>query len=179
MYENANNTSSEVAADYSEQNTTAAAPASVESGDRVWDSLNFLKQELCAFNLIPAMLVPHVRDREVVAKVPNPRENLLAPMQILSNDVAEFRERLEQIAAKHANRTGSSDSADEQMEAIQINEEYIQWGMQYESVVTPNVLGMMNHLLAAGAGIDPNAVAAKPSDVIEAHMAADAEVDNV
>jgi hypothetical protein len=146
-------TSSEVAADDSEQNTVAAVATAPAGGDRAWDHLNFIHQEVCAYNLIPGMLIPHLRDREILAKVQKPRD-LLANAEILARDAADMRERLHAIHAQHASRSGNSVDADDQLLACQIHEQYFNWGQTYDAVVLPTVVGMMEVLLDAGAVLD-------------------------
>lgn len=168
--------SSEVAADDSEQNTVAAQATAPSGGDRAWDHLNFIHQEVCAYNLIPGMLIPHLRDREVLAKVENPKA-LLADAELLARDTADMRDRLRKIQEMHASRTGNSADADDQLSACQIYEQYINWGQTYDSVVLPTVTSMMETLLDAGAVLDKERLTRASTGVIAGTDSSEPAVD--
>ena len=169
-------TSSEVAADDSEQNIVAAAATAPAGGDRAWDVLNHIHREMCSYNLIPGMMIPHLRDREVLERVPEKR-TLLANAQILARDASDMRDRLRQIGEKHADRTGSSTDMDDQFRAIQIHEEYVNWSQTYDAVVLPNVAGMMEVLLDAGATLDKDRLTARASTSVAAVDVVEPAVD--
>lgn len=162
-----NPTPSEVAADDSAQ---PSIPQTAEAaGDQVWDALNLLYQEILAYNTAPAMLIPHLRNRELLAKLQqNGRlQEVVQNAQILERDVRTFREQLARIHTAHAGRTGSSIDADDQLASIQIWEQYTHWGASYEQVVIPTILTIMEPLLEAGAELDRARLAASPLERIE------------
>ncbi len=167
MDHNQHPTLSEVAADDSaRQSTTQTAEA---AGDNAWDALNMLYQEVLVYNLTPASLVPHLRNRELLAKLQQlgRLQEVVQNAQILERDVRAFRERLSGIYAQHQNRTGSSIDADDQLAAIQVWEQYTQWGASYEQVVIPTIINILEPLIDAGAALDRESLTASPLNRIE------------
>ena len=163
-------TTSEVAEDVQEQ--PPAAEAAAAAGDCVWDSLHATHRNVQQFSLAPALVVPFLRQKEIVAKVDKPRE-LLAHAELLAKDMTQFSQDLNAIAATHADRTGSSTDADDLVLAIQTNEQYIAWTDRFNDVVMPTVIEIMGKLQSAGVDVNNLPKVEAPA----ALMATDVPVD--
>jgi len=116
-----------------------------------WDTLADIYKNCAAYTLVPAALIPFIRDKELCDKVLD-KGALLANSRLLASDVAEMNNELQAIYAKHQSRTGPIESADGLAVAIQIQEEYIAWCTKYESTVMPTVEALLTLFEQA----DPN-----------------------
>lgn len=164
-------TTSESAADVQTQ------PAAQPAGDGVWDSLNEMQLRLAQYGTAPALVAPLLRNREVVARVED-KKALIENAQLLDKDTREYAGRLSAIHARHAGRTGSSANGDELNDAIQINEDYVDWINSYDSVVMPTVTALLGQFEKAGA--DTNAFAMEsPAALVDSTVDADVDAGTV
>lgn len=125
-------------------NHNSSAPEAVEATeDNGWDDLQKLYMECRALSVVPAQVLPLLKDPEQLKRVENPQA-LIDQTKVLSKDVAQYNERLQEIHNKHAGRTGSSKDGDELIEILNIGEEYQSWLAGYQTVVTPVVGQIMN-----------------------------------
>jgi hypothetical protein len=125
----------------------------VEAPDNIWDALNQTYEAMHRCNSSPSLLLESLRDQALIEKVSD-KKTLHSHAAVLARDVEEYTNRLATIHRNHANRTGSSANIDEQLQAIQIHERYIQWSESYSAVVLPNVAAVVEILQDAGATLD-------------------------
>lgn len=130
-----------------------------QAGGGVWDQLTTIYQNCGAYTTIPAMLLPFIRNRELVDKIAD-QQALLDHAQILSRDVAEFGARLTAIHNKHAGKTGAASNPDEHMTGLQLCQEYVGWSSSYEAVVIPTVETILD--MFAAIGVDVSSVRLPP-----------------
>jgi hypothetical protein len=114
-------------------------PDSVDpTEDGGWDDLKRVYMDCRALSVVPAEVLPLLKDQEKLSKVTNPLE-LVNQAKVLSQDVQHYNSKLVEIHNKHQNRNGNSRSPDELMRILQIGEEYQEWLYSYQTVVTPTV----------------------------------------
>ncbi len=107
-----------------------------------WDTLAEIYKNCAAYTLVPAALIPFIRDKDLCDKVLD-KGALVANSRLLASDVAEMNNELQAIHARHAGRTGPIETADGLAEAIQIQEDYVNWCTKYESAVMPTVEALL------------------------------------
>lgn len=128
--------------------------------DSVWDSLTVMFQNMSAYTLAPATVLPFIRNNELIERVAD-KAALLRLAEMLNRDVKEYSEKLAQIHAQHADRTGPSVDPSDNMRAIQIGEQYMAWASSYEAVVIPNVESILDMFASIGADVS----AARPQQI--------------
>lgn len=118
----------------------------------VWDTLAGLSGSVSRITQIPAMLIPFLRDQELLAKLADRAcfDRLGATLQ---SDIQKMTQRLSAIKQRHEGRTGSTGNHTEWMEAISLSEEYIAWAGDFDAVVIPTFVDMVSMLQAAGANV--------------------------
>jgi len=111
-------------------------------GDGGWDDLNTVYMDCRALSVVPAEVLPLLRNAERVSKVKDPVD-LVNKAKVLSKDVIHYNNWLKEIHNKHEERTGSSDNPNQLMEILGIGEEYQEWLVSYQTVVTPTVVTIL------------------------------------
>lgn len=106
--------------------------------DGGWDDLNTVYMDCRALSVIPAEVLPLLRDKDKLEAVKDPQD-LLNKAKVLNKDVIHYNQWLHNIHLKHQNRSGDSDNPNQLMEILGIGEEYQEWLMSYQTVVTPTV----------------------------------------
>lgn len=89
-----------------------------------------------ALNLLygPTMIAPLLRDKELMAKVPNQAElRRLAGM--LVNDLNSYKNQLNEIRSQWEGKSGRADDAEDLIQSITIAEAYENWVMNFTNVV--------------------------------------------
>lgn len=79
-----------------------------------------------------------VNDPEAMERVPDMNE-LLANINLLNRDIQEHMERLTAIYDRHKDRTGGTQTPDDNMHVIQIHGLYADQMSLYDSTITPTV----------------------------------------
>lgn len=118
----------------------------------VWDALKEVYNNCGAFTVMPAALIPLMRDKELVAKVAD-QPALVNLSKILADDVKDYVGRLQHIRTMHQDRSGSSTDPDDLMRSTQIFELYFEWAHSYEGVVLPTMSSIVDLLAAAGGDV--------------------------
>lgn len=101
-----------------------------------WDDLNRLHQECNAVSITPSQLLPMLRDPSQIEKVDD-KEKLISAAKVLSRDVVDYKNKLNEIYQMHSDRSGNCQSPDEVMSCINIGELYQNWLYSYQTVVLP------------------------------------------
>lgn len=118
--------------------------------NRGWDALKVIFQNCAAYTIAPSSLTPFIKNAELTAKIAD-QTKLLQQCNLLKRDVAEYANRLQAIFDRHKNRDGDVTDADQLMEVLQLQEQYIQWATSYEAVVIPTITAILDLYAAAGA----------------------------
>lgn len=147
-----------IAAPRSPSQSSPRPRAAVDAvGDAGWDDLDNLYLNCRAQSVLPAQVMPLLKDPAKLSLVKDTAE-LTNQARVLSKDVVLYNERLESIHSKHKDRRGSSASPDELMEIISLGEEYQTWLHSYSTVVLPTV----NNILVIFAEAEEAQLAAAP-----------------
>lgn len=111
-------------------------------GDNGWDDLSRLYMQCQALSTSPSQVLPLLKDSEQLAKVKDIHA-LKQQSEVLRKDAEAYKTRLENIQAKHAGRSGSTENPDELMFVLALGEEYQEWLHSYQSVVLPTVQNIL------------------------------------
>lgn len=125
---------------------TDPSPSPDIMADNGWDDLESLYLDCRALSVAPAKVVPLIKNPDKLQHVTD-MKSLLEHAKVLNKDAVAYNERLEAIHRKHAGKTGSSTSSDELMEILVIGEEYQEWLIGFQTVVTPvvdQIMGLFN-----------------------------------
>lgn len=121
-----------------------------DNGKAVWDVLLGVAASVGQTTNIPAILIPFLQDKELIAKISDQsRFNRLA--NTLNGDMRMLSAQFKGIYDQHVNRHGVAKNPDEWMSAISLHEQYIAWASTFDDVVIPTFLDMLSMLQAAGA----------------------------
>lgn len=113
----------------------------------VWDAVSEANLNARAFFLLPAQIVPLVRNEKYTPYIDIGKVHEL--LGTLDRDVSDFRRKLNDITARHANRKGGASDADDHMRALNVAEAYQTWGASYESVILPTIASITDIYAAA------------------------------
>lgn len=117
--------------------------------DHAWDALNDVYKNCAAYSLIPAVITPFIKNRELISKVTD-KTALEKYMGILARDTQEYLSRLANIHDQHKHRKGHSADADDMMASVQLGEQYIEWCGSFESVILPTMDTIRDLLTTSG-----------------------------
>lgn len=107
-----------------------------EKGQPVWDALNGVSAAVGNCNLILVPLTPYLQNKDWLEQiVDKPRFYRL--IQTLDRDVRAMTERFRAIQAQHAGRRGQTQNPHEVLQAIEIQEQYVEWASQFDDVIVP------------------------------------------
>lgn len=162
----------------SERDASVAAP-SVEAPALIWDALTATHQAMATCLTSPKLLLESLNDRELTSKIKDPQA-FLESVKLLDRDLKTYSTRLTNINRLHGTRSGGSDDCDEQLDAIQIHERYIDWSESYTAVVLPSVAEIVEKLTEAGEVLDAERLqASNPAVVMDKIMNTTQEQDHV
>jgi hypothetical protein len=134
-------------------------------GQPVWDSLAGLSAAVGQITSIPALLIPYLEDKALMAKLIAP-EKFRRLGGTLERDIRLMTERYRAIRRQHEGRTGGTRDGTELMQSIDLSEQYVAWAGEFDAVVIPTFLEMMQLLKNSGADISsvsmPSATALIP-----------------
>lgn len=107
-----------------------------EQAPLIWDALNGVSAAVSGVSLILAPLAPYLKNKELIDKIED-KDKFYRLVQTLDQDVRAMTQSLNAIRDRHAGRTGQTQDADEIVQAIEIQEEYVQWAGDFDDVVVP------------------------------------------
>jgi len=106
-----------------------------------WDMLHQEHDVMMHSLHTPNLLAPLLKDKRIDAKfVGEERVKIAQDLTILGKDALYFANQLNEIQAKHADKTGEPKTPDERMEIIMIDQEYKSIYSCIETVFNPTVL---------------------------------------
>lgn len=130
------------------------------SNDRVWDHVTDVYNAIHHYQLVPASLLPFMRDDTLCANVEAKGEHpqLMKLSRRLVEDVRTFNAKLVSIHNRHAGKTGSSKDPDDLMASIIISNDYVAYMDEYERIVMPTIEEMLE--IFERAGLDTRSIRA-------------------
>lgn len=117
-----------------------------------WDTLAGISAAAGNFLQIPSVLIPFLRDEKVMEAVVD-KGRLQTLMNHVHQDLHEMRRSYERLRNQHSHRSGADTDSNDLMVSIQIYQDYMEWSVQFEELVMPNVSDMLDLLQAAGANV--------------------------
>lgn len=112
-------------------------------GDNAWGELKQLYSECLALLTGPAETVGLLRDQNALNSVKD-KDALVKNYEILTKDLASFRDQLTGIRNEHSQREGAADGGQDLLECIQVGEKYQDWMARFQMVVLPTVNDITN-----------------------------------
>lgn len=130
-----------------------------DKGQPVWDVLRGVSASVGACNRILAPLTPYLRDTTILDKIPD-RQRFMRLVQNLDRDVRQMTQRFEAIYAQHSHRQGQTIDPNDVVLAIELQEQYVEWASQFDDVIVPVFMEIVEILKGIGEGQELHAPSA-------------------
>ncbi len=124
---------------------------SQEKGQPVWDALNGVSAAVGNCNSILMPLTPYLQNQELLDQISD-KPRFYRLVQTLDRDVRSMTDRFAAIQRQHAGRRGHTEHPDDVLLAIEIQEQYVEWASQFDDVIVPVFMELVEILRAVGAG---------------------------
>lgn len=117
-----------------------------------WDALAGLSSAAGQLLHLPSILIPFLRDEKVMESVGD-KGRLQSLMKLIKQDVEQFSHSYGHLRNRHSHRSGEDTGSDDLMDSIQIYQDYVDWGANFQELVMPNVVDLLELLRLAGADV--------------------------
>lgn len=119
--------------------------AKINPLNNCWDDLNTIYESCAQLIFQHVHLASYLRNQPLMCEVVN-RDQLVANIQLLSNDLGKLRDELTEINNQHNTKSGGSQDPDEVMFTITIYEQYQLFMQRHDAVVMPTVYHIVEQL---------------------------------
>lgn len=122
-----------------------------EKGQPVWDVLRGVSASVGACNHILAPLAPYLRDNTILDKMTD-KQRFMRLVGNLDRDVRHMTAQFEAIYNQHSHRQGQTTNPNDVVLAIELQEQYVDWASQFDDVVIPTFMEIVEILKSVGEG---------------------------
>jgi hypothetical protein len=117
--------------------------------NNAWGDVNSLYEQCVQLLSLPATIAPMAQRPEIIRNIEN-MADFNERCQALAADIRNLSEKLKDIQAQHADKSGSAKGADEFTLAIKIYEQYVQFMEVHNSTCKPVFDEIMEMISRAG-----------------------------